>query len=523
MLRISVLALFFTANVQTQEEVSWQTFNNPLVTFASGSTSLIWADRNQQTYGNGLCRTRFPSFSRAATYSSACIGATSTIYADFDRSVVDDGNGLEWVERASGSDSSACYELFTSIQCCLPVFNPDPPQSGEVCETFTGIRGIYPSGGSAFVWADSTETIERNGNAYCESRQGYDRMAAYDSECLGEDEDDYADWDSDTEEWDGRESGSANGACYRMFHSIECCRPAPAPTANPTHAPTNPPEECEGIVLPIFGCIGGCFSWDTLVVVKGKGEVTMQSLVSGDLVHVGKGIFEPIYAFGHRSENKWFGFLQISVQGIDKPIEMTRSHMIFIQNEGGTTKAIPANLLKQDDRLVLADYGTSRVVWIREVSKRGIYAPLTYSGKVAVNGVIASVYPAFNSEPSFWGVSMQSWMHLGQGPHRLVCKFGGISLCVDEMVVEEFVEEDEFGGMSPMVLNSVRLLDWLGTQGTFIQVLVGFLLTAGVFIANAIEFATERAVMVSLGVGMLTTAGYLVSALKVAATKKLTT
>lgn len=512
LLRIFVVALFFAANVQTQE-VRCENFNNPLATFPSGGTSLIWADNsfNERINSRGFCTSKVPSFTDSDTRSSACIGARNTVYADFRR------NQLEFVERISGSDSSACYELFVSIQCCIPIFNPVPPQPDEDCETFTGIGAPLPNGGiSQLIWADSTEIIERNGNAYCENRRGYDRMAAYDSECLGEDEvDGYRDWDPVTEEWVSRNSGSTNGYCYRMFQSVECCRPNP-----PAPAPTPPPDECDGIVLPIFGCVGGCFSRDTLVMVKGKGEVPIKSLLSGDHVHVGKGIFEPVYAFGHHTEKDWYDFLQISVRDIDNPIEMTENHMIFVQNEDGTSKAIPAAMLKQDDRLVHADHGTNKVTGIRKVTKRGVYAPLTYSGKVAVNGVIASVYPS--AEPSFWGIAMQTWMHLGQGPHRLVCKLAGISLCVDELVDDESsVEEDGFGGMSPMVVRSVKLLQWIGTQETFVQVLVGFLLAVGVFTAYAIEFATEHVVFVAfLAFGILiSTAGCRLSAQTVAMKK----
>lgn len=55
-----------------------------------------------------------------------------------------------------------------------------------------------------------------------------------------------------------------------------------------------------------------------------------------------------------------------------------RGHCLFVKNEG-------------DDKLI-----QSKVIEIEEISKVGIYAPLTENGNIVVNNVLASCYTNFN-------------------------------------------------------------------------------------------------------------------------------
>lgn len=173
-----------------------------------------------------------------------------------------------------------------------------------------------------------------------------------------------------------------------------------------------------------------CFSSETLVEIQDLGFIKMKDLQLNDMVRVGRGNhYEPVYSFGHRKVEAPADFLRFSPSGL----ELSRDHLVFVQGKG----AIPASAVETGDRLIsVAEQNTTvAVTAIHRVRRQGMYAPFTYTGTIAVNGVVASNYVSFQGDSNvvILGSSFKTpftyhWMsHTFQGPHRAWCRNLGCS------------------------------------------------------------------------------------------------
>ena len=103
-------------------------------------------------------------------------------------------------------------------------------------------------------------------------------------------------------------------------------------------------------------------------------------------------VYEPVYAFGHWNPCKIFNFIQVQVESPTKTLdllELSPSHLVFVQ---GKNHPVVAERLQPGD--VLQASGGERgvqVLHIQTVTRRdGVFAPLTLSWRIMVNGVTAS-------------------------------------------------------------------------------------------------------------------------------------
>merc|ERR1719230_797254 len=87
-------------------------------------------------------------------------------------------------------------------------------------------------------------------------------------------------------------------------------------------------------------------------------------------------------------------FVQLHTNTSIIPLEMTDQHLIFLD---GKKNPVRADSVKVGD--VLQAEGKNAVVEkIELVTRTGIYNPLTSSGTIQVNGIIASNYVSFQKE-----------------------------------------------------------------------------------------------------------------------------
>eukprot|EP00543_Licmophora_paradoxa_P016641 CAMPEP_0202466194 /NCGR_PEP_ID=MMETSP1360-20130828/67939_1 /ASSEMBLY_ACC=CAM_ASM_000848 /TAXON_ID=515479 /ORGANISM="Licmophora paradoxa, Strain CCMP2313" /LENGTH=539 /DNA_ID=CAMNT_0049090235 /DNA_START=434 /DNA_END=2050 /DNA_ORIENTATION=- len=188
-------------------------------------------------------------------------------------------------------------------------------------------------------------------------------------------------------------------SCETFCRAIEMTQsPTPPPTQTSTMPPT--PE-------PTAASSGGdfCFSGESTVLVgndNGGGNgfttpvrVPMKELKIGDLVATDRNSnnykFERVYSFGHRDIDKYTSFLQI----LPSKLELSSDHMVFVKRRG----AIPASTLKVGDQLISGHDANGKettivIESIQSVVRQGVYAPFTPSGKIVVNGILASNYVA---------------------------------------------------------------------------------------------------------------------------------
>lgn len=159
----------------------------------------------------------------------------------------------------------------------------------------------------------------------------------------------------------------------------------------------------------------------------------MSELELGDEVHVGNDEYDRMYAFGHRNLETKMTFLQIHVEGMGKPLELTTGHLIYIANRKAP---VPASMLEIGDQVLLADgvkndegRAKASVVRIEQIERRGVFTPLTMSGQLAVNGILASSYISFQPHLDVLEVAGYktpiTWhwgSHAFQAPHRMFCR-----------------------------------------------------------------------------------------------------
>lgn len=176
-------------------------------------------------------------------------------------------------------------------------------------------------------------------------------------------------------------------------------------------------------------CYDSCFSSESTVEVLGKGTVTMVNLEVGDKILTRGGQYEPVYAFGHLKADKQAVFRQIYTKQSEEkknPLEATSNHHIFVHTAEGKQKAVPAGTLKVGDILYGADGTHETITKITSVTRDGIYAPLTPSGTIVVDGIEASTYVNLFTRGGVGSiktlyVSEDQVAHIFLAPFRMLC------------------------------------------------------------------------------------------------------
>jgi hypothetical protein len=161
---------------------------------------------------------------------------------------------------------------------------------------------------------------------------------------------------------------------------------------------------------------GGCFSGENDIEVFGKGMVKMETLNIGDYVRAASGKFTQVYSFGHLHKEVETDFLQfISKDDHESQLEITSDHMVFV----ASGDVVRASEVKVGDKLLGLK---NKVAEIRSVKRRGVYAPVTFTGDIVVSGVVSSSYVSIMDNISPRIVNKAS--HTIMGLHRMACKFG---------------------------------------------------------------------------------------------------
>lgn len=186
----------------------------------------------------------------------------------------------------------------------------------------------------------------------------------------------------------------------------------------------------------------GCFAGESTADVQGRGPVPIAELHVGDHVLVensGQLLYEPILTFLHslRPPHDVRSHFMTVVHSYGE-FQATENHIIFVtadihkSNVGsGQRVSRLVGKLAPGDRLMAADPHNpqlvrhSRVSAVRHSSGGlGMYAPLTASGTIVVNGVVASNYASPNAQTDL----THSAAHAFLLPVRLYHFFGMKSL-----------------------------------------------------------------------------------------------
>jgi len=180
------------------------------------------------------------------------------------------------------------------------------------------------------------------------------------------------------------------------------------------------------------GSTGNCFSETALLDVLGRGKIEMKDLTIGDQVLTDHG-FESVYGFAHHNPTaKNQEFFQIHAEGLAKPLEVTGRHLL---HKLGNAHPVTADSLKLQDSLIGSSGQAMKIQKIKHVFKDGLYAPLTKSGQIIVNGIKASSYISLQEEghgnefAEFANgaplpISQATGIHVVLSPLRMMCLSG---------------------------------------------------------------------------------------------------
>lgn len=158
-------------------------------------------------------------------------------------------------------------------------------------------------------------------------------------------------------------------------------------------------DPCLGIMQTCKSCdnIGGiadgdhdycdCFSTMSTIVEKSKGQMLLKDLQVGDSVLASNGKYQPFVFSIHSNPSKPTSFVQIYTDSNqDAPFEATRSHLVFVS---GNDAPIQVGKVKVGDELVGID-GPKTVTKVSDITRNGLYSPLTGDATLFVDGVLAS-------------------------------------------------------------------------------------------------------------------------------------
>mmetsp|Transcript_26182 Transcript_26182/g.48830 ORF Transcript_26182/g.48830 Transcript_26182/m.48830 type:complete len:182 (+) Transcript_26182:226-771(+) len=133
---------------------------------------------------------------------------------------------------------------------------------------------------------------------------------------------------------------------------------------------------------------GSCFWEGATVDVLHKGEVTMKDLNVGDHILSSNGNYEPVYAFAHQDKTSSAKYIEIHSLGGSSPLKVSEDHLVLVNGHYIPAKDIQVGSLLND--------ASGSTVTVRKVKTgvdaKGLYAPLTPSGTLLVNGIQASSY-----------------------------------------------------------------------------------------------------------------------------------
>ena len=240
---------------------------------------------------------------------------------------------------------------------------------------------------------------------------------------------------------------------------------------------TTPCCNCQtGEVIPPKPPVTICFPATSTVQVQGEIRPRrLENLKIGDMVHVGSGKYEPIYSFGHYAPKGWSDdFVRLTTES--GTLFLSSDHMVYASHafKAAATVEPGDNLLWNDEPVTVQDVSNGH-------KERGMLAPFTPSGKIVVDGFLASAFIHVPDTPTLHSWMSPQWLaHSFEFPHRIACHYMGS--CPNETYTAH--------GVSTWVARPLEIGMWVLRQDSF--VLRGTLMA--VFVTVCAMFTVTEAV-----------------------------
>lgn len=138
-----------------------------------------------------------------------------------------------------------------------------------------------------------------------------------------------------------------------------------------------------------------CFPGDSYVLTEKNEMVFIADVVPGTRIFSfvnsnGKMESSEVYTILHFEPNRIAQYLILKTQSGDT-LKISPNHLIFLEN----LEVKFASEVKIGDVLITANGNKSMVVDINYLMRRGVFAPVTHSGTIIVDGILVSCYASF--------------------------------------------------------------------------------------------------------------------------------
>jgi hypothetical protein len=192
-----------------------------------------------------------------------------------------------------------------------------------------------------------------------------------------------------------------------------------------------------------------CFAGSSQVTLADGTFKALSDIQIGDKVLVNKhNVYEPVLSFIHAKREGLFSFLAIKIQSVGSNLSSTifvsANHLIFDFDSG---EALFAGKFHVGDRVQFIENNEivpGEIISIELTKQEGYYAPLTSSGTIVVNGIVASNYAT---------VSNHALAHQMMGIYRWWIDLVGASKW-----------NEEIPWMLQIMLKVEQIIRWCGGQ-----------------------------------------------------------
>jgi len=180
---------------------------------------------------------------------------------------------------------------------------------------------------------------------------------------------------------------------------------------------------------------GSCFPAGAVMRGDDGKPIQMSDLAVGAQVHAA-GSVDRVTNFIHHDRDQEETFLRLITE--KGTLELSPNHLVFLKAADGSRKSVFAEAVSTGDMLFHRD-GHAQVAAIEPFKSRGVYAPLTRSGEVEVNGFHTSCYASFPSHEAAHAVMLplhylpantggvhwyaRGWQRMYEGAQWVMSKF----------------------------------------------------------------------------------------------------
>ena len=173
-----------------------------------------------------------------------------------------------------------------------------------------------------------------------------------------------------------------------------------------------------------------CFPADAIVYTHNRGAIEIQQVQIGDRLlsysALGKAFYDDVYMLGHKDPSSMATFVSITASN-NQTIRLTPDHNMVVVRNHKTFEISSQHVLVGDGVIVGPGGQVASVVTVSTKRSKGLYNPYTLSGRIVVDGVLASCHSSwlFDSVFAVFGIPVSTGYQILFAPIRLMYRILG--------------------------------------------------------------------------------------------------